>query len=396
MNGITIVGGVYHESCIWPEWNQIVGTGGRAAAAISGHVERVRLCSYIKPELNDLFQPSAAVYGFQFEPSIGKQGISFEYVHCLSTPIVHPAPELIQMNSPIQVSDEVVLRFGMLEGTAVVTAGRCVYDPQSPLSPERFAANGSQATHLAIVANRTEVSSLSGKSDPIDGARVLLNEGAEVVVVKSGPAGAFVIVPEEVIHIPAYKTNQVWTIGSGDVFAAVFAATWGVHKESAIVAAKFASLAVAAYADTMALPTPPKENLSKQYFTEANTVPGRVYLAGPFFNLGQRWLIDETRNALRAFSLDPFSPVHHVGRGPAESVAPADLAALHECDRMFAILDGLDSGTLFEVGYARSRGLPVYALAQAVAPEDLKMVKGSGCLVFDDFVTAVYHTAWRS
>jgi hypothetical protein len=145
MNGITIVGGVYHESCIWPEWNQIVGSGGRAAAAISGHVEQVRLYSYLKPELNDLFQPSAAVYGFQFEPSIGKQGISFEYVHCLSTPIVHPAPELIQMNSPIQVSDEVVLRFGMLEGTAVVTAGRCVYDPQSPISPERFAANGSQA-----------------------------------------------------------------------------------------------------------------------------------------------------------------------------------------------------------------------------------------------------------
>jgi nucleoside 2-deoxyribosyltransferase len=63
---------------------------------------------------------------------------------------------------------------------------------------------------------------------------------------------------------------------------------------------------------------------------------------------------------------------------------------------MFAIIDGIDSGTLFEVGYARARGLPVYALAQAVTPEDLKMVNGSGCLVFDDFVTAIHHTAWRT
>jgi nucleoside 2-deoxyribosyltransferase len=396
MSGITIVGGVYHESCIWPEWDQIVGSGGRAAAAISGHVDGVRLCSYIKAELISLFQPSATVYGFQFEPTVGTQGISFEYVHSLSTPIVRPSPELIQMNAPIEVSDEVVLRFGMLEGTAVVTAERCVYDPQSPLRPERFAANGSKASHLAIVANRTEVSSMSGRSDPHDGAQVLLDEGAEVVVVKSGPAGAFVILPGEVVHVPAYKSNHVWTIGSGDVFAAVFATAWGVRKESAVAAAKLASLGVAAYADTMALPVPPKEALAKQNFPEASTVSGRVYLAGPFFNLGQRWLIDEARNALRAFGLDFFSPVHHVGRGPAESVAPADLAALHECDRMFAILDGIDSGTLFEVGYARALGVPVYALAQAVAPEELKMVTGSGCIVFDDFVTTIHHTAWRS
>ena len=67
---------------------------------------------------------------------------------------------------------------------------------------------------------------------------------------------------------------------------------------------------------------------------------------------------------------------------------------MKECDRVLAILDGIDSGTLFEVGYARARGVPVYALAQAVAPEDLKMVKGSGCRVFDDFVTAIHHAAW--
>jgi nucleoside 2-deoxyribosyltransferase len=94
--------------------------------------------------------------------------------------------------------------------------------------------------------------------------------------------------------------------------------------------------------------------------------------------------------------MDVFSPVHDVGPGPAEQIAPADLAELDRCDAVFAILDGLDSGTLFEVGYARAHGKPVYALAQTVTEEDLKMVTGSGCTVFDDFVTALHHLAWRT
>jgi hypothetical protein len=35
-------------------------------------------------------------------------------------------------------------------------------------------------------------------------------------------------------------------------------------------------------------------------------------------------------------------------------------------------------------------------LAQTVSEEDLKMVAGSGCKVFDDFVTALHHAAWRA
>ena len=38
---------------------------------------------------------------------------------------------------------------------------------------------------------------------------------------------------------------------------------------------------------------------------------------------------------------------------------------------------------------ARDRGLPVIALAQNVREEDLKMIAGSGCKVFDDFPTAI-------
>jgi nucleoside 2-deoxyribosyltransferase len=123
-----------------------------------------------------------------------------------------------------------------------------------------------------------------------------------------------------------------------------------------------------------------------------------VYLAGPFFNIGQRWLVDEARRCLLELGMRVFSPIHDGGGGPAEKVGPADLEALDQCDLVFALLDGLDSGTLFEVGWARAREKPkpVYALAPSVSEEDLKMVAGSECRVFEDFVTALHHAAWRT
>jgi nucleoside 2-deoxyribosyltransferase len=396
MKHLTIVGGVYHESCIWPTWNQIYGSGGRAAAAITTHVETVELMSYARTETADAFQSHAAAYGFNFKPVACDQTISFNYFHSLSVPSIVPIPSRIRQHDPIVLSDDVVLRFGMMEGTAVVKAERCTYDPQSAFVPESFEKNGSQAAHLAVVANRGEVAALSGVSDPIDGARVLLSRGAEVVVVKAGVRGAFVVEPSGVTDIPAYQTERVWTIGSGDVFAAVFAAHWGVNEKDASAAASIASKAVAAYVESMALPIPDSNRLEVVPRSPAKDSSGRIYIAGPFFSLGQRWVVDEARRCLWELGLDVFSPIHDVGPGPADRVAPSDLNALEQCDAVFAILDGNDTGTLFEVGYAKARKMPIYALAQAVSEEDLKMVAGSGCRVFDDFVTALHHVVWRT
>jgi nucleoside 2-deoxyribosyltransferase len=393
---ITIVGGVYHESCIWPTWDQIYGSGGRAAAAISGHVDRVLLRAYYHPGAAQRFMENVRLYGFSFDPVDIDQAISFEYIHSLSVPSIQPTPSRIRTQSPIVVSDDVVLRFGMMEGSARVTADRCVYDPQSAFSPERFDQNGSKAAHLAIVANRGEILSLTNTSDPDIAAELLLKSGVEVIVVKSGVDGAFIYDGSGKDHVPAYRTNNVFTIGTGDVFAAMFAAHWGVHGKSPKEAADLASRGVAAYVDTMTLPVPPAHELIRTTRPTAVGVGGLVYLAGPFFTLGQRWLIDESRRCLREMGLKVFSPVHDVGPGKAEEVAQPDLDALSKCDVVFGILDGLDSGTLFEIGYARAEKKPVYALAQAVSEEDLKMVVGSKCNVFDDFVTALHRLSWRT
>jgi nucleoside 2-deoxyribosyltransferase len=396
-HAITVAGGVYHEQCLWPAWDQIYGSGGRAATAIVGHVEKVTLRTYACKELEDEFRTAAEVFGFDLVTTPAETGISFEYVHCMSTPVLRPALSSIPTHAPIDVQDEAVLRFGMLEGSAKVDAKWCVYDPQSAFNPESFWENGSKADHLAIVSNRSEIVAMTGEHDPVKAAAKLIQLGAEVVVVKSGPVGAYVYTAAgKPTLTPAYRSDLVWTIGSGDVFAGVFAARWAVHRESPEAAADLASRAVSQYAETMALPSAPASELSQGQRAPASTVPGKVYLASPFFNLGQRWLVDEARRCLTELGLTVFSPVHDIGPGPAEMVGPADLAALDTCDRVFAILDGLDAGTVFEVGYARAKNLPVYVLAQSVSEEDLKMVTGSNCNVFFDFVTALHHTAWKS
>jgi hypothetical protein len=394
MTAITVAGGVYHERCIWPDWDQVFGSGGRAAAALTGVVDHVCLHAYATAELAKAFEGNRGLYGFRFTPAPAEQAISFEYIHSLSIPDIRPTVPLIRRQPPLQVSAEVVLRFGMMEGTAVVAADRCVYDPQSAHAPEPFADNGSKARHLAVVANRGELSALGGGSDPLDTARRLVGEGsAEAVVVKAGAAGAHVVEAGGETPVPAFRTDRVWSLGSGDVFAAVFAAQWGVEERPAVEAARLASRAVADYVSTMALPVSPAPSGD---FPIAVAKTGLVYLASPFFTIGQRWLVDEARRGLAALGMQVFSPFHDIGSGPAHEVAPADIAALDRSDAVFAILDGLDSGTLFEVGYARAKGKPVYAFAQAVAPEDLKMVEGTGCRLFSDFVTALHHAAWRT
>lgn len=393
MSSLSIVGGVYREHCDWPNWNQVYGSGGRAASAIPAFVDEITLYTYANDKTKKIFTPVAEMDNIRLELTKTEHMIRFDYIHTLSVPFITPAPAIICASPPIEVKAQAVLRFGMLEGSGKVIAGRCVYDPQSAFSPERFEKNGSQAETLAIVGNRKEIVALAGGgNDPLEAARSLLNSSSSVVVVKEGVGGAKVVEKTGITSVPAFQSRSTFTIGSGDVFAAIFAAEWASKNSDAVEAARIASRAVAEFVETMALPIPPRVDMAE--LPEATVFHGLVYLAGPFFSLGQRWLVDEARRCLLELGLSVFSPIHDIGTGPAERVGPADLEALDKCDRVFALLDGMDSGTLFEVGWARKAKKPVYGLAQSATEEELKMVVGSGCRVFDDFVTAIYHTAW--
>ncbi|GEM71952.1 MAG: nucleoside 2-deoxyribosyltransferase [Sphingomonas sp.] len=393
---ISVVGGVYRERCVEPHWDDVYGSAGRAAAAMSGAVDGVALHTYQADGMAEGLENLAAVYGLDVRgPVIDGPGIAFDYMHSLAEPAIAPRPDAIVRREPIVVRDDVVLRFGMLEGTAEVHARRAIYDPQSAFDPRGFRENGSTADELALILNRLEALQLTGERDPDRAIEALMSrEDADVVVLKMGGKGALVADAEGRVLIPAYRSETVWKIGSGDVFSANFALHWGVNGASPARAADLASRAVSRYSASRALPSPSAAELDADEAAPVTPGSGRVYIAAPFFNLAELWMLGEVRRRLLEMGVEVFSPLHDVGRGPGHLVAKLDLEGLDRCDVVLAILNGGDAGTIFEIGYAVARGLPVVALAQNVRPEDLKMPEGTGCRIVEDLVTAIYHAVW--
>ncbi len=403
-----VAGGSYFERCSEPNWNQLFGSGLRGAAAISALSLDVELSTYVADVDREQLSSTAAAFGVTAHIQSISETFHFSYFHGLSEPNIRPSPPLVTKAPSLYVNAENILRFGFLEGDAVVNGDNVVYDPQNAHDPRPFCENGSTAKRLAVVLNLREASALARGAvadvNPSNlGATLLSDHGAEVVVIKRGALGATVVTSSESRAIPAYLTDFVWPIGSGDVFTAIFAYHWTTGKVDPFEAARLASLATSYYCLTKVLPIP--DDLDRVgYRPDAiKTGPGafpsarnQVYLAGPFFTTAQRWIIEESRKHLMHQGFCVFSPFHDVGHGLASQVVPADIDALNKSDIVFAILDGLDTGTVFEVGYARAKGIPVVAFVQNESLSDLKMLEGTYCEIVNDFVSAIYRTTWAA
>ena len=404
MNALTVVGGVYRERCRLPvRTDETWGSGGRAATVVAGLGLKVILCSPVDARNKPMLASLAENFNFQTIEATVKTSPEFRYEHGLSTPVIWPSH--VTDTAQFDVDAEEVLVFGMLEAGCKVRAKRVVYDPQNPTSPEPIRFE-SASPRLAYVLNGVEAMKLAETDNALQAAeRIAERFGAEVVVVKQGPRGALVYEKGRAERVPAYRTDLVWPIGSGDVFAGVFAARWAAQDLSALDASVQASKAAALYCNSRVLP------IASADLDKASVFPFRelaisdkplaqgefhVYLAGPFFNIGQRWLIEESLGALRAMGLRVFSPLHEVGLGDANSVAPQDIDGLRRSRVIFALADGLDAGTVFEVGFARSMNKPVVVFAESTSEEPLKMMMGTGCDVVPDFVSALYRTAWTA
>ena len=398
-----IVGGIYSERSIFPENDVIFGSGGRAAAALGLINPDITLTSFVgRNRQRDIEFHVKDIWHVKLDSYPVPEIVSFTYYHGLSYPIIKPTRLPVDDAPEIRVSDNVILQFGMLEGSAVVNGEKVIYDPQNPERPERFDENGSTAQELAYILNRTEAYKLTGHEDPVQAAKTLFDQpDVVVVIIKSGADGAIVHTAATTGHIEAYVTDNVWPIGSGDVFAAVFAHFWGTKNTLPVEAARYASRGAALYCGRKQIPLCP-ENLTSADFIFKRLTPSRkpsnatIYLAGPFFTMSQLWLIEEARAALRNAGFNVFSPYHDVGIGDADKVIPADIQGIERADVMFALCDGLDAGTLFEIGYAVKKGLPVVAFSEQTSDEAMKMLYGTKCKVFHDFTSAIYHAQWEA
>ena len=74
---------------------------------------------------------------------------------------------------------------------------------------------------------------------------------------------------------------------------------------------------------------------------------------------------------MEKLNFNVFSPIHDVGIGKSKEIAQKDLKGLDESDSVFAILNGYDPGTVFEIPvpsfYFLLPGIPCTARFPAVS-----------------------------
>ncbi len=393
---VSIVGGTYQEPCYWPVWDELYGSGWRAVRTYRVFCPEAKIIFYTIGDetVEQMLRVYKASENMMSQQTKSSSHISFFYNHPLACPIIQRNPEdCFSLN----VNGRCVIGFGMIEAETRIVGEWVVYDPQSPCYPLSFREQGGKAEHLALVMNESEAKKLSGETELHHIKNILFEkEGCECLIVKCGAKGAVVYtsIEDEGQTIPVFKTSHVFPIGSGDVFTSVFSFFWFSGCKPA-EAALNASKAVAAYCEEKGSVDRIPEIIRQKTFTGfVASKRGLVYMAGPFFTLNTKLFVSECRNKLREMGVNVFSPYHDVGEGKAEDVVIKDIEKLKECSCVFAIVDGLDSGTLFEVGYAVALGKNVVAYVENETEGALKMLRGTGCDIENDFTTALYKTCW--
>lgn len=390
-----VIGGVYSEYCYHPAWHQVFGSGGRGAAALTRlGVADVTLTTCIADAFAKSVYATLLPFGIEIDRVNTDANYEFRYTHPLSQPLLVPEPKQVEYRKIVEA--ETVLAYGMLEGLPKVQTECLVYDPQSesdPVLPEAFASG---VKRLAIILNERELVRLSDQADPIKAGQALLakTQGG-VVVLKNGPYGCAVIEPNEVTSVPVFPTKSVFKIGSGDVFSAAFAKFWALDGLSPLEAAQRASLRTALYCQTRTLDAIAELD-DAGFVPQIRRVQPVAYLAGPFFSLSQRILVEEARRSLMSLGARVFSPLHEVGTDfDPQTIAHEDLKGLEDSTVILALIPDLDPGTIFEIGFARARNIPVVAYGEGIKNEHLTMLIGSGCLCIGDFCSALYNAIWQ-
>ncbi len=309
--------------------------------------------------------------------------IVFAYLHPLSSPGIAPSTTEIRPEAPINCQGDVVLRFGFLEGDAIVHGGRVIFDPQSSSAPISFYANGSSADSLAIVLNIDELRA-SMPSYPLpEAARELLKlNNADVVVIKCGPNGAVVLERgRNIAKVPAFRTSNIFKIGSGDVFSAAFAYYWGTERRSALEAAELASKSTAAYCSSQCLPIP-TEKMLPAFNPIISDERLNIYIIGATDTLAHHWLMEESKWC-----------INQLGR--SATVYDAKLDELdkfpNQLTSVLVLADTLDDCGEGLIERAQECSLPVVVLRERDGNLGMSYPEVD---ITSDFTTALYWAVW--
>lgn len=393
---LTVVGGIYLENCLTPSYSELFGSALRATCALGNKGIDIELRGIVGKEYFNDVDYKSKLYGFTNSViQSDSRTLEFSYFTPLSKPNIY---NLREKKERIDVKADNILYYGMIDNNCEVVGNFVVYDPQNHIS---FTETNSKAQHLAIILNKNEAQIISKRFDDDligIGWEIKKSQNAEVVVIKNGAKGAIVFHKDSYEIIPVFETNKVWSIGSGDIFSAVFAWKWIEERLEPIEAAKFASKSVANFCETQQLPLIVSNN---HHNPIASKDVNRVYIASPFFTVSDKLFVNEIRNLLIEFGNEVFSPMHDLGllddqasKIQMDEARNRDLIEIEKCDSVLAIISGNDPGTIFEIGYALAKGKRVIILAENYKEADLFMFKDTNCEITDDFTTAIYKASW--
>jgi len=73
-----------------------------------------------------------------------------------------------------------------------------------------------------FIPNMDEAKAITGRNDPEQAARDLLNDGCKTVIIKLGEKGSYLLSSNSSIFFPSFSVNVYDAVGAGDVFNAGF------------------------------------------------------------------------------------------------------------------------------------------------------------------------------
>jgi hypothetical protein len=376
-----VTGGLYLELCCVPRWQAVFGSGGRAAAAISSVAKHTVLHTYVEnPQAEGV--RSLERLGVEVRATRRERDIAFAYFHSLSRPHVEPPLHTVRRESSLILTAQSILRFGILEGDAIVHGERVVYDPQSTVSPEAFRRNGSTARALAVVLNEFELRKVTGLLEVERAARKLIDDqNASTVVVKMGVKGAAVFEKNRAtIVVPPYRSSRIFKIGTGDIFSASFAYHWAEKRISAAKAADLASRAVASYCDQGGVPGV-RDSVVDRKPIIIGASSGLVKLVGPVRTIGERYALEEATYVLRELGVEVWSP--DLGQETNNRV-----------DTLLVLSDGFESELEKYLLNNAEAAVPIVVLQEGQSAANIE--HGTNTTVVNDFVSALYIAAWSA
>jgi hypothetical protein len=402
-----VYGGYYREKCIFPHWDEYYGSAGRAAAILKNFNIEIKLKTFVSENNLKYLKYFSSVFDINLEETISPFDIEFEYLHSLSNPKITSNKSFNDnKNESTFIESKNVLCYGTMESNApLIIAEKAVFDVQSSKLEDVY-HHKNKISSIVFLLNYEESVYLSKATDLKQIKEFFFNKynNLEILVIKDGPFGGIVFSKEDDLEIPIFKNNKIFKIGTGDIFSAVFSYLWmfkyrelGLKEIINISSFSTAYLSKNRNSYECDILSEYKNNTLEKVFINKNKLKRKVYLAGPFFTVSERWQVENIKQYLEKFGFDVFSPVHKVGfSNDKKHIATEDLKGLDESDSVFAILNGFDPGTIFEIGYAIAKKKKVIIYVENYSGEYLTMFEGTGCIICEDITSAVYNLVWNS